>query len=590
MKYAVLSFVTIALLAGLNPLAFAQTQPTTQPMVADSLPPGWEEIDQRLIFFTIQLASVETSLNAVDKALKQAGYHQLSKQNEAQRYEHGNEIMDRNAGGPVSWQDFYGKTAERFFYHPDLDITVTKLNSQDLKRSSPDNLSQLNMPGPASERPPQFDYIYRANENAQRRAEADVAALGGKIDALVARRRQLEAEQAGIWGKIAFQAVASRRFTSKPLYRFDVTIDGKDDTSKQRQQAIHDGTEFVRLAVQAVWDAENVVDNDPMATFDALHRVIDSADTDLNARLTRLPALALDSGDPSTSLGRLVASVDRLNEVTKNISDSYHSALEGDQAGDDQQKQTFRAYAQQALFDCATNIYTTTECMSVLSHEWKVGIDVQNPIAAPTTTAVAAVTAPAEAKPVAMPSNSSPPPQNVEPPSQKFVPTPQPPAPGGKNSDLGLNTAKIENWTIQSGSWELKPDGTLRGEGDSMIELDQSLPGNVRISFHMNVIQGLRPRIFLDGSGIYFGNEGYKRHIFVYGSPQNVQGSPVPYKNGQGMDITITLLNGKFEAKIGDELISGGCIESTKVQLRLRAGDGWSQGTTEFSDFRIDPL
>jgi hypothetical protein len=392
MKNWVVWFVTIGLLVALSPLISAQTQPTTQPMVAESLPPGWEEIDQRLVFFTIQLASVETSLDAVDKGLKEAGYHQSAKQNEAQRYEQGNETMDRNAGGPVSWQDFYGKTARRFFYHPNLDITVTKVNARDLRNSSPDNLSQLNLPGPASQRPPQFNYIYRANQNAQRRAEADVAALGGKINALVARRRQLEAEQAGIWAKIAFQAVASRRFTFQPLYRFDVTIDGTDDASKQRREAIHDGTEFVRLAVQAVLDAENVVDKDPTATFDSLHQVIDAADADLNAHLTRLPTLALDSGDPGTSLGRLVASVDRLNEVTRNISDSYHSALEGDQAGDDQEKQTFRAYAQQALFDCATNIYATTECMSALSQEWKTGIDVQHPIAPPAPTAVAAVT------------------------------------------------------------------------------------------------------------------------------------------------------------------------------------------------------
>jgi hypothetical protein len=167
---------TLASLAFFCCSTFAQTRPATQPTVGDNLPPGWEEIDQRVIFFTVQLASVETSLDAVNKALALAETNQSAKKQEAENDQHRNDAMDLNGGGPVPWQNFYGKTAERFFYHPDRQTNVSITGAQNAA-PSPQEPSQLNMPGPASLRPPQFDYIYRANENAQKRADAEVANL-----------------------------------------------------------------------------------------------------------------------------------------------------------------------------------------------------------------------------------------------------------------------------------------------------------------------------------------------------------------------------------------------------------------------------
>ena len=53
----------------------------------------------------------------------------------------------------------------------------------------------MHEPLSAQQRPPQFDFIYRANNNQQAKAEADIAKMAGKVDQLLARRRQLEAEQ-----------------------------------------------------------------------------------------------------------------------------------------------------------------------------------------------------------------------------------------------------------------------------------------------------------------------------------------------------------------------------------------------------------
>lgn len=375
--------------------------PTTQPQLPTTLPAGWEEIDQRLIFFTVQLASVESSIDAVNKALKQAGYQYSSKQAAAERAQRGSEQMDRQGGGPVRWQEFYGRTAERFFYHPDLAITVTRVGAGELSKSSPRDPSQQNLPGPASIRPPQFDYIYRANESAQRRAEADAAKLGGRIDALLERRRQLEAEQAATWAKIAFQALASRRIGTKPLYRFDVKVAGTDELTRQRQEALRASTTFVRTVIHALSEAQDALDSDPGATFDALRSVVGTAASQLNDQLVRSPKLALDMSDPSTSLGRLVASADRLADVSRNVADSYRGSRQGDQAQDEQRKQTFRAFAQQALFDCATNVSTTSELVVALSREWRAEVDPSAPVAttAPSLRSLIVIAPPLPAQP-----------------------------------------------------------------------------------------------------------------------------------------------------------------------------------------------
>jgi len=79
---------------------------------------GWQEMDQRMVFLTVQLSSVEASLAALNRALVSLGIQRAFRQNDAEAARHTNESMDRNAGGPAPWTEFYGRTAEKFFYHP----------------------------------------------------------------------------------------------------------------------------------------------------------------------------------------------------------------------------------------------------------------------------------------------------------------------------------------------------------------------------------------------------------------------------------------------------------------------------------------
>ena len=129
-----------------------------------------ELVDNPVTFRLVQLAAVETSLKLVDDALQQAGHKSNYMANKANDAENKNTTMDTLGGGPIAWDKFYGKTAEKFFYHP-TDPNTTYHNPQ-----------------PVSQRPPQFDYVYRANSTQAENARQEVAALSGKIDKLLERK------------------------------------------------------------------------------------------------------------------------------------------------------------------------------------------------------------------------------------------------------------------------------------------------------------------------------------------------------------------------------------------------------------------
>src|SRR5690242_16805521 len=105
-----------ALLICLAPLAWAG--PTTAPATQAS--GQWDEMSERVVFLTTALATVEASIDAVNVQIRNAGYRANSKADEAKLYAKGNELMNRNGGIPMSidWRQFYGRTAQRFFYHP----------------------------------------------------------------------------------------------------------------------------------------------------------------------------------------------------------------------------------------------------------------------------------------------------------------------------------------------------------------------------------------------------------------------------------------------------------------------------------------
>ena len=354
---------------------------------------GWQEMDQRMVFLTVQLSSVEASLAALNRVLVSLGIQQAFRQHDAATARQSNENMDRYGGGPVPWSEFYGRTAEKFFYHPtDKNTSYHTLTVLGQTPASEDVAPATGVPSrqglPVAQRPPQFDYIYRANAEAEKRAQEEVARLGNNVEAIQARRRQLEVEQSALWSKIAFHAVAGRELLAKPLYFYDLKNAGPNtDEGRQRLEALRAALDYLRNGNKLAAMVEEGVEADAAQCYSQLQKGVDVARGEMQRRLMAQPLVTGDITDSRTLLGRFVAVTKRMSEVSANINDAHRLALDGDRAADQSRKLTFRSQLQQSLMLCAEALLAGDECVTDLAREWKVQPAVQT-TAAPASAAV----------------------------------------------------------------------------------------------------------------------------------------------------------------------------------------------------------
>ena len=334
---------------------------------AEKLPEGWDEIDQRLIFLMIRLANVEATLEAIEKTTEKNGVRVATVERDAKRADRANEDMDRNAGGPLKWSQFYGTTAEKFFYHPtdrhSSYHTVTVLSQQGYQADKKVGGGVPSSQGlPVHQRPPQFDYIYRSNEKAKTRAAVEAADLKGKLDQLAARRQRLEAEQAGLWVEIAFRAIGHYDLDEKPLYRFEPLMMASDTDSRNKTEMIRTTSEFMALALSIITESEK----EQTRTFLKIKPAIEQGRRNLSDSFLRL---SIENVDKNSTLGRFLALAKRLEDIAANLTDSYVVAMEGDSAKDRQRKETFRAQLQQSLLGYAQIVLAMDEMSELMKEE-----------------------------------------------------------------------------------------------------------------------------------------------------------------------------------------------------------------------------
>lgn len=346
---------------------------------AETLAEGWDEIDDRLIFLMVRLASTEASLEAIDDALAASNRNQSRKGSQARQAENKNTEMDRKGGGPLHWSLFYGRTAESFFYHP-TDRNSTYHTVTILSQQAPVNDNQTG-PGvpsrqglPVHQRPPQFDYIYRANESAKARAEKEIATLVGKTAELSERKHRLEAEQAGLWCEIAFRSVSHYDLDKKPLYRFEPMLRTASDTDARVQfETARSAASFMALALSIVDAAQK----DQQQTFRKMKPAITKARQDMNDAWLRI---GVDVTDRKSVEGRFHSLAKKLEESASNLSDSYVVAMEGDMAKDQQRKDTFRGLLQESIIRYAEIILALDEMATLMKDDWQIKPDIDKPI------------------------------------------------------------------------------------------------------------------------------------------------------------------------------------------------------------------
>ena len=345
---------------------------------AEKLADGWEDMDQRLVFLVSRLADVEASLDAIEQIAASKDRQMNSKNRDSKRADRDNEDMDRKGGGPIKWSEFYGTTAEKFFYHPtDRNSsyhTVTVLSQQG---SQADNKVGGGVPSsqglPVHQRPPQFDYIYRANEKARARAISEASELRGKIDQLNARRQKLEAEQAVLWVDIAFRSVGHYDLDKKPVYRYEPLLMASDTDSRNKVGMMKATSSFMAVALSIIEDTQK----DQRSTFTRIKTAIAKA----RQTLDKAPLdLGVDVSDKRTSIGKFFALAKRLEDVAANLTESYLVAIEGDAAKDQFRKDSFRLQLQKSLIGYAQIVLAMDEMTMELKDQYAYKPDTGKPI------------------------------------------------------------------------------------------------------------------------------------------------------------------------------------------------------------------
>lgn len=335
----------------------------------------WDE-DKRFDFLMERLASLEASLDAVNAAIAKASGKKNAKQGNARRAEAGNSAMDRKGGGPMKWNEFYGTTAEKFFYHPvDPNTTyhtstvLSQVGTQQEDRAG--ESVQGNSGVPVHQRPPQFDYIYRANRDAKERAEAEAAEIQGQLDALNKRREKLEAEQADLWCRLAFRAIQRRNIPRRPELRFRLVAASPAPEDESRAIVTEAAARFLVSALSII----DMAEDDQALALGSINRIVESARRDLDDTLVSEVGLVEDVGDRSTSIGQFVALSQLLDDTANNLSESYEVAIDGGQVRDLARKEQFRGLLQRSLIEYAEILLALDESICAVRKQWNVTVD-----------------------------------------------------------------------------------------------------------------------------------------------------------------------------------------------------------------------
>jgi hypothetical protein len=545
----------------------------------------------RLTFLGDRLSSVEASIGAINHALVVAGYQQSLVAGQAENYQKGNEIMNRNGGGPVAWQDFYGRTARSFIVRDTVTGAAISAGPNGVAAATVTAEGGVR-PVP---RPPEFNYIYKANNDEIVRAKSEVAALGNQIDALLARRRELESEQSMLWATMSFESIQNRDIPLRPLYHYQLTTtpSANDDNRPDgpRLDIERALVLYLRTADHAASELEDRLTGDQPSAYRGLRDMLRPAqETALEAAVTFTDTPGVGAAD-AKAIGDAAARVRRIQSLCKNICDAYDLAIDGDRQADEPRKQTFRGQLQESLLAFAETAGELDDSLVTLAARWDIRPQVGKPSADTVPEPIVTNTAPPPdapapiAAPVAAPADTG-----------GAVETASPPTPGvqagtgsASFSDLTDKLNRLENWKISNGSWTQTPGGPIRGQGNSMIEFTPDLPTDCTISFHMNVVDGMRPRVHFDGPNIYVGNEGFTKNIAVRNNSKKLLGSAFVYKNGDDIAVTVSFHGQSFSAQVGDQITEGPCQTGSPIRLRLQGGDGWSKGTTEYSEFVVGP-
>jgi hypothetical protein len=434
---------------------------------------------ERLTFLGDQLSADEAAIAAINKSLRDAGYHAESAADKIDHAQGGNELMNRSGGGPVAWRDFYGRTARDFIMHDTGSSVYHQVG-----------------------RPWQFNYVYQANDDQIAKAQADIHAIGTKVDALLARRRQLEAEQSSLWATLAFESIQNRDISLRPLYRDQLaaTPSKVDDNRPDgaRVSAMRAAALYIKTIDRAVSQLADHLDADQSSTYASLAATLEQAQQQLrdsSATFADTPGV-----DPAEiqQMQEVVASARKIQSICKDVCQAFTKAQDADAAGqaEEQRKLLFRGTLQESLLSFAEAAGALDEAFTRMSLVWDIHgqpgtrspdepLAVLNAAGAPQQQSAGA---PQAAATVAPPMVSSTPPAAA--PSADAATPAQPLAnlPPGQWTDV-FNGHDLNGWKVGS-NWSVV-DGAMVGQDGDAALLPVNDLKNFRLRFKGMINDGV---------------------------------------------------------------------------------------------------
>ena len=335
--------------------------PTSNP-ASDADAPQLTELQQNLL---MQLSDAEANIQAINKALVHTGYAVGQAYHQIDSNLKGSEYMNRNGGGPVRWDAFYGKTAKDFVMHDPGSPVYHQL-----------------------QRPTQFNYIYKANSDQVARAKEQIASLAQDKNTLLERRRKHEADQSRLWAILSWQQVKDREIDFHPICRYALKPAGPD-AAVLRPLIL-----YLRIADRVAVEGIDSITDNQQTTFD-------SASQRLEAAFSALQLSLSDALDDSNLNPKHKAEAVNLKSLCKDLSDeckviasNYANALDRDQAQQDTSKLEFRGQLQTSLAKFAAMTGQLDEDITNTAKSW--GINPDRTTATPDTIPASAL-APASA-------------------------------------------------------------------------------------------------------------------------------------------------------------------------------------------------
>ncbi len=339
----------------------------------EALEEGWEELDPRQQFLFKRLAKVEALLDALEDMQFSNYGTQRRKAAESAAADRSIVRQYANGGGPVRWTQFYGRTVDEF-YHSGPSRAAAILDGRGNAGVA------ISQGSPAlKQRPPQFDYIEKAQQKIKADAANDVKSLAKKYDQIDARRKELEVEQITLWCQIAFREIQRRDLTQKPFYRFEpVSLVPESDAPKQ--------VEAMRVAVILMSRVLRIVEKSEEDQARALQRIAATV-KGVRVRMTdtwiRQGVLSVsvsnDRPDIATPKGRFIALTRHLENYGANVDESCARAIVDSKSRAelsklDEKKQSWDQLTK-SLTGFAAVVLAMDETAIELAKEWQVQPD-----------------------------------------------------------------------------------------------------------------------------------------------------------------------------------------------------------------------